>query len=135
MMESKHKILLLIDSAVNVILGILLLLFPIGVIDILGLPPTNTNFYASILGAVLFGIGVALFVELIGFSKRIRGLGLGGAIVINIIGSLVLICWLLFGALDIPLKGQILLWIIGGLVFVIGIAELALKSWYYEDET
>jgi len=117
---------------VNLILGVLLLLFPVGIIEILGLPPTNTLFYPSILGAVLLGIGIALFLELVGFSRQLRGLGLGGAIVINIIGSFVLICWLIFGSLEIPLKGQFILWIIGLLVFFIGIAELVTKSWFYE---
>ena len=103
-------------------------------IDLLGLPPTNTNFYPSILGAVLLGIGAALFLEAAGFAKGIRGLGLGGAIVINIIGSFVLICWLIFGSLVIPLKGQIILWTIGVVVFLIGIAELVTKSWVYDEQ-
>lgn len=130
-MKAKHKALLIIDGIVNVILGVLLLLFPVGVIDLLGLPPTSTHFYPSILGAVLFGIGAALFLEAAGFARGIRGLGLGGAIVINIIGSFVLICWLIFGSLAIPLKGQIILWTIGVVVLVIGIAEAVTKSWFY----
>jgi hypothetical protein len=55
-MKLKYKILLLIDGIVNLLIGVFLLLFPIGVIDFLGLPQTNTNFYPSILGAVIFGI-------------------------------------------------------------------------------
>ena len=132
-MKLKHKALLLIDGMVNILLGVLLLLFPVGIIDLLGLPKTNTNFYPSILGAVLFGIGLALFLELAAHAKRFRGLGLGGAIVINIVGSLVLICWLIFGSLSIPKKGQIILWIVSVAVFSIGIAELATKSWTYEQ--
>ena len=132
-MKLKHKILLLIDGIVNLLLGILLLLFPIGIIDFLGLPQTNTNFYPSILGAVIFGIGLSLLLELAGHGKYIRGLGLGGAIVINIIGSLVLIFWLIFGSLTIPLKGRIILWAVGLVVFLIGIAELATKSWIYKN--
>ena len=131
-MKLKYKILLLIDCIVNLLLGVLLLLFPIGVIDFLGLPQTNTNFYASILGAVIFGIGLALLFELTGHAKGFRGLGLGGAILINIVGSLVLICWLIFGSLAIPLKGKIILWAIGVIVFSIGMAEIATKSWTYE---
>jgi len=79
-MKSKYKILLIIDCIVNLLLGVFLLLFPIGIIDFFGLPKTNTNFYPSILGAVIFGIGLALFSELAGYAKRFRGLGLGGAI-------------------------------------------------------
>jgi hypothetical protein len=131
-MKPTHKKLLLIDCVVNLLLGGLLLLFPLGIIDLLGLPQTNTNFYPSILGAVLFGIGLALLFELVGLAKGFQGLGLGGAILINIVGSLVLILWLLFGSLDIPVKGQIILWMIGLIVFIIGIVELVTRSWSYE---
>jgi hypothetical protein len=132
-MKPRYKRLLLIDCIVNLLLGILLLLFPLGIIDYLGLPQTNTNFYPSILGAVIFGIGLSLFLELAGHAKRFRGLGLGGAILINIFGSLVLFFWLISGSLTIPLKGQIILWATGLIVFSIGIAELIAKSWIYEN--
>ena len=49
-MEKKHQVLLICDSIINLILGIILLLFPAGVIDFLGLPQTSTYFYPSILG-------------------------------------------------------------------------------------
>jgi hypothetical protein len=133
-MRSTSKILLSIDCIVNLVLGVLLLLFPMGVIDFLGLPQANTSFYPSILGAVLFGIGLALFSELVGYVRHFRGLGLGGAILINLVGSIVLIIWLLSGALSIPLKGQIILWAIGLIVFSIGIAEIVTKSWRNEDK-
>jgi hypothetical protein len=128
-MKSKNKTLLFIDGIVNIFLGILLLLFPVGVVDFLGLPPTNTNFYPSLLGAVILGIGLALFLELAGYPKHISGLGLGGAIVINIIGSLILIGWLIFGSLILPIRGKIILWMVGIVVFMIGIAEIVTKSW------
>lgn len=133
-MRKTSKTLLIIDSAVNLILGVLLMLFPIGIIGFLGLPETSTNFYPGILGAVLFGIGLALLSELVGYSKGFRGLGPGGAILINLVGSVVLICWLLFGSLSIPLKGQIILWAVGIVVFLIGIVELSTKSWKYQEE-
>ena len=68
-MKCKHKILLPVDSIINVILALLLILFPAEIVEFLGLPFTSTNFYPSILGAVLSGTGVALFLELIGSKK------------------------------------------------------------------
>ena len=130
-MTLKHKILLLVDGAVNIVLGVLLLLFPVGIAEFFGLPVADSKFYPSILGAVLAGIGMALFIELFGFSKQIRGLGIGGAIIINITGALVLIGWLLFGSLSIPLTGQVVLWGVGIVVLVIAILELVTKSWGY----
>lgn len=130
-MQSKHKMLLCIDGVVNVLLGLLLLLFPYGVVRLLGLPETSTNFYPGILGAVILGIGFALFIELFGFSRNIRGLGLGGAIAINFTGALVLVGWLISGTLVMPLKGQVTLWVIGILVIAIGVAEMFTRSWDY----
>jgi len=124
-----YKTLHTVDCVVNVVLGVLLLMFPFGIIDLLGLPGTNTLFYPTLLGAVILGIGVALFIELAGYSRCVRGLGLGGAIVINVIGSLALLVWLLFGSLNIPARGWIILWCIVIIVLGIGIAELVTKSW------
>jgi hypothetical protein len=41
--------------------------------------------------------------------------------------------WLRFGSLDIPLKGRMVLWVVGVIVFLIGIVELATKAWTYEN--
>jgi hypothetical protein len=41
------------------------------------------------------------------------GLGLGGAIAINLCGGLVLFGWLVFGDLSLPLRGLIFLWLSG----------------------
>ncbi len=132
-MRSKHKTLLVIDAIINLVLGLLLLLFPAGVVELLGLPLTNTNFYPSILGAVLFGIGVALLIERYGASKNIRGLGLGGAIAINLCGAGVLLLWLLIAPFDIPLRGIVVLWSIAIIVLVVGFVEIIAKSWRYEE--
>jgi len=130
-MDTKHKTLLLIDGIANLGLGILLLLFPLGIADILGVPVPESSFYATILGGVIFGIGVALLIERYGFEKQIRGLGLGGAIAVNICGSLVLLGWLLFAPPVIPLRGSIILWAIGIIVLMLGLIELVAKSWKY----
>ena len=130
-MDTKHKNLLVIDGMVNLVLGILLLLFPLGMAEFLGMPIPDSNFYPTLLGGVIFGIGIALLIERYGFDKNIRGLGLGGAIAINICGSLVLLAWLIFAPPAIPLRGSIILWAIGILVLGIGLIELAAKSWKY----
>ena len=80
-------------------LGILLLLYPVGLADSLGLPPFSSSFYPSILGAVLLGIGLALFIERYGKPVGMIGLGIAGAVIINICGGLALLFWLLFGGL------------------------------------
>ncbi len=62
-MEEKHEILLSIDAAINLVIGVLLLLFPLGIPEIVGVPRSNMNFYPTILGGVIFGIGIALLME------------------------------------------------------------------------
>jgi len=123
-MKPSDKSLLLIDAVVNLLLGILLLLFPTGIATLLGMPPTNTNFYAGILGAVLFGIGLALLMECYGVAHNLRGLGLEGAIAINFCGAGVLFLWLLLVPFDIPVRGKIILWVIAIGVITIGVVEL-----------
>jgi hypothetical protein len=130
-MDTRHKNLLLVDGIFNLALGGLLLLFPFGMAERLGVPVPESNFYPTILGSVIFGIGIALLIERYGFEKQIRGLGLFRAIVINICGSLVLLAWLIFAPPSIPLRGTIILWAIGILVLGIGLVELAARSWKY----
>jgi hypothetical protein len=65
------------------------------------------------------------------------GLGLAGAIVINICGSGILMIWLLGSSESIPMRGRIILWAIAALVLGIAAAEIAtggLKRPPSEDE-
>lgn len=109
---------LLVDASINLLLGVLLLVFPRTVVESLGVPPSESGFYPSIFGAVLIGIGVALIVEW--RQKSLVGLGVGGAMAINLCGGMALAGWLLFGDLGIPLRGQIFLW--GLVVVLVGIS-------------
>ena len=128
-MKPKHKTFLLVDGIINLILGILLLLFPFGVAEILGAPLPESNFYPTLLGGVIFGIGIALLIEGYGQTRGIRGLGLGGAIVINFCGAGILVLWLVFKPLNIPLRGLIILWVIALSVIGLGILEVLAKTW------
>jgi hypothetical protein len=131
-MKKKQKTLLIIDGIVNLLLGMLLLLFPFGIAELLGVPVSELNFYPTILGAVIVGIGVALLVEVYGAPRGMRGLGLGGAIAINMCGATALMVWLIVKPLDIPMRGYIILWGIGIIVLLIGFVELFTKSWKNE---
>jgi hypothetical protein len=122
--ETKNR-LLIIDGAVNLALGAALMLFPSETQKLLGLPRSSTPFYASLLGAVLFGIGLALGMERFAGPARLRGLGLGGAIVINICGAAVLMIWLATRRLDIPVRGVLILWTVAAVVLLVALAEIA----------
>ena len=128
-MKTNQRMLLMLDAGINLALGILLLFFPLGIAEWLGVPETNTSFYPSILGAVIFGIGIALLIELYAEPYGFRGLGLGGAIAINFAGAGVLLLWLLFVPFEIPMRGHLLLWSIAITVLLVALAELVAKSW------
>jgi hypothetical protein len=116
--------LLIVDAIINLILGILLLTFNSTVVFLLGIPKTDQLFYPSVFGAVLIGIGIALFVERFKTIERIRGLGLYGAVIINLCGGIVLAAWLLFGNLIMPLRGFIFLGSLVMLLIAISLLEL-----------
>jgi hypothetical protein len=52
------------------------------------------------------------------------GLGLAGAIAINLCGGLVLLGWLIFGNLNLPLRGNLFLWLIA--IILVGISSVEL---------
>jgi hypothetical protein len=104
----KDKILM-IDAIINYALGILCILYPF-VAETIGVPIIENSFYPNILGAILIGIGFALTIECYRKKKGMVGLGLGGAVAINLSGGLVLILWLIFGDLNIPFRGHFFLW-------------------------
>jgi hypothetical protein len=121
-----QSILLIVDGVINLALGIPLAIFPHRLAEFLGIPITTTPFYASILGAVLTGIGFALLVECFKRSTAITGLGLDGAIIINLIGAGTLVIWLVAGQLVLSLRGTIFLWIIA--ILVLGTAGIEIFS-------
>lgn len=116
--------LLTIDGAINLLLGVLLIAFPNRLVDWLGVPSSASHFYPNILGGVLLGVGIALILERRTSPNSGLGLGLGGAVAINLCGGLVLGAWLLFGSLSLPIRGFVLLWLLVAVLVGISIAEI-----------
>jgi hypothetical protein len=119
----RGKVVLLVDSIINLFLGAVLLAYSEPVIQFFGLPETYDFFYPNILGAILVGIGIALFLEYRREGAFI-GLGLGGAISINMMGGIVLFAWLVFGNLNLALHGKIILWVLDLILLGISTIEL-----------
>lgn len=118
------KTTLIIDAGMNYFLGIMLLCYPFNVSTLLGLPETDHLFYPVLFGAVLFGIGIALTFESVNSKKQTTGLGLNGAIAINLCGGTALALWLIFGNLGIPLRGYIILTVVALSVILISLVEI-----------
>jgi hypothetical protein len=122
------RLLLAIDSFINLLLGVLLIVFPESLARTLGIPIPEIAFYPSILGGVLFGIGIALALENWKPSERLGGLGLGGAIAINLSGGIVLAGWLVRGLVDMPVRGYLFLWTIAIVLVGLSAAELLVRA-------
>ena len=124
--------LLLIDGLINLILGIVLLVFPSSLVTYLGVPEAQVAFYPNILGGVLFGIAIALFLESQNNHGSTSGLGLLGAVVINLCGGLVLGAWLIFGELNLPPPG--LIFLSGLVILLVGISSIELIIRYSSNQ-
>ena len=114
---------MIIDAIINYALGILCILYPYAA-ESIGVPIVENSFYPAVLGAVLFGIGIALTIECFRKPQGIVGLGVGGAVAINLSGAVMLILWLIFGELNIPLRGHFFLWSLAIILLVISSVEL-----------
>jgi hypothetical protein len=123
-MAKLQRFLLVVDAAVNLILGLALIMTPRGVTRLICLPTAETYFYGVVLGAVLVGIGVALLVSL---AYR-DGLGLRGAFAINFCGAAAVAAWLVVSPDTFCPRGLAILWTVVAIVFGLGIVELSERS-------
>jgi len=122
---ASHRPLLLIDAAVDLALGVALLAAPAGVVRLLGLPGAGGFFYTTVLGAVLVGIGIALLLS----ARSLAGLGLAGAVAIDLCGALAVMAWLIAHPSALPLRGRIVLSAVAGTVLALAVAGLAHRPW------
>lgn len=130
------KTVLFIDAIINFILGVLLLLFSPVLAGWLGIPSSPTAFYPNILGAVFIGITIALLINVFGRRNNISdGLGLTGAISINLCGGIILALWLFFGKLELPAKGFIFLWLLVLILIIVSVVELIHLSHSKDERT
>lgn len=118
--------LLTIDGVINLALGILLLWYPPSLATAMGLPAVRRTFFASVLGGVLIGIGLALLMERCRPPLRTVGLGLGGAIAVNLCGGIVLAAWLVVGRLPLTSLGRISLWLL--VLILVGLSSAEIYS-------
>lgn len=124
---NKTSITLTIDAIINYSLGILCILYSF-IAETIGVPIVKNSFYPTILGAVLFGIGIALTIECYRKQRGMVGLGLGGAVAINLSGGFVLILWLIFGDLHIPFRGYFFLWSLAIILVAISLMEVLIHQ-------
>jgi hypothetical protein len=73
--------LLTVEILLKLAGGLALVLAPLSVIKLLGLPRTETGFWPRLLGALLIGLAGAVYVE--GRAPGSQGLGLLGCVIVN----------------------------------------------------
>jgi hypothetical protein len=123
-----EELVLTIDGAVNLALGVVLAIFPKEFARLVGVPIPSNSFYASVLGGVLIGIGLALLLQRFWGRSHVTGLGIEGAIAINFCGAGVLVIWLVSGGLSVATRGLVFLWAVAILVLGIGVAEIVMRA-------
>jgi hypothetical protein len=120
MTTSRRTGTLLVDALVNLLLGVLLVAVNPRIAGALGVPAPDPRFYPSMFGAVLIGIAIALVFEAFRSpASATTGLGLLGAVCVNLCGGVAMGLWLLLGDLHLPLRGLGFLWSLAAALVVL----------------
>jgi len=119
--------LLWLETLLKGSIGLIMMVAPITAAKIAGLPHNNSAFWARLFGASLIGIAAAFAIE--GYAQvnaaiTARGLGLGGAVVINLITILSLLGTLIFKGVA-SRRGLLLIWLLTALLAFLMLLEIA----------
>jgi hypothetical protein len=115
--------LLWIETLLKLTGGLVLAIAPMSAVKVFGLPLTGTSFWPRLLGAVLIGLAVAMFLE-----ARVtgsHGLGLAGCAVVNLAGAAMMAALLVVDAGPPSVRGRGLLWLLVIFLLVLSVLELA----------
>lgn len=115
--------LLWIEILIKLAGGLALAILPLTTARLLGLPVGASGFWPRLLGAVLIGLAGAAFIE--GGTAGSKGLGLAGAVVINLISASMLIALLVLERAAGTGRGRGLLWGLAAGLLVLSLFEIA----------
>lgn len=115
--------LLWLETLMKLASGVLLLVIPLTTTRVLGLQQPGEPFWPRLLGGVLTGLAAATFLE--GFVKNTHGLGLAGAMAINLAGAATLATQLVVGKPAPTWRGRALLWLTTATLATLAFVELA----------
>lgn len=114
--------LLWIETVLKLATGIALLALPGPLARAFGLPRDSTGFWPRLLGAVLVGLAAAFVLE--GWIGNVHGLGLAGALAINLATVMALAGLLILGKAAPTRRGRILLWCVVAVLALLALFEL-----------
>ena len=115
--------LLWIEIVLKTSVGALLFLVPRATAKALGLPPVAQSFWPRLVGGALLGIAAA--VALGTWLGRPGGLGLAGAVAINLTAAVVIVAELSLAKDGMAKRGRVLSWLAAGGLGLLGLVELA----------
>lgn len=115
--------LLWIEFLVKLASGATLVLVPRTLARVAGLPPAESSFWPRLLGGILIGIAVAALVE-VRFKSSI-GLGLAGAVSVNVATAATLGSLLILGQAGPSRRGRFALWLAAAGLLILALVEIA----------
>ena len=115
--------LLWIETLLKLAGGLALVLAPLTVIRLLGLPEARSGFWPRLLGSVLIGLAAATFLE--GTVSGSRGLGLAGSIAVNLFAAAMIAVLLALEAGPSSRRGAVLLWLLAATLILLSLFEIA----------
>lgn len=115
--------LLWIETLLKLSGGIVLLAMPRLAIRLLGLPSGDSSFWPRLLGGVLIGLAGALYLE--GATTGSKGLGMGGAVLINLAAAGAVAGHVALNRATGTARGRLVLWLLVALLFLLSLIEIA----------
>jgi hypothetical protein len=114
--------LLWLETLLKLSGGLALLLAPVTVIRVLGLPAPGARFWPRLLGALLVGLSAATYIE--GAWPGSRGLGLAGCIAVNLAAAGLVAATAGLGSGADTRRGRAALWLLVGVLVLLVLFEI-----------
>ncbi len=114
--------LLILETLLKLAGGAALLLFPGTIIKLLGLPPASDGFWPRLVGALLMGLSGAFYLEA-RFAGS-KGMGLGGAVIVNCVVAATLVLSMTLGGTAKP-RGRAALWLLVMILVGLSLIQIA----------
>lgn len=115
--------LLWIEFLTKVAVGIPLLLTPRVLAHVLGLPPAESPFWPRLIGGLLIGLAMAALIEV--RFKSSMGLGLAGAVAMNVATAATIGSLLIMGQGGPTRRGHFTLWLVAAVLMIQALVEIA----------
>jgi hypothetical protein len=118
-------LLMRVEVALLIGLGLFLVALPTFTIRLLGMPPAPP-FWPRLLGSTWLGLALAILAQDLRWTAT--GLGLGGVIAVNLVTGFALISMLAIGAPMPTRRGRLLAWLLAALFTALGFTQIAFAT-------